>query len=88
MKTSLETKPRPAPTRGAGPAPTASVAAEGFSLAERYALLDDAALERLALAEAEAEVISSAYEGIPLDGVKLKAELLATYREIRAEQQR
>ena len=66
--------------------PAATRPAEGFSLAERYALLSDAELEEMAARKARAEVTSSAYEGVPLDEPKLRAELLALYREIRAEQ--
>ena len=57
-----------------------------FTLAERYALLSEEEVESYAEREAEAEVSSSAYEGIPLDKERIKAGLLETYRTLIAKQ--
>jgi hypothetical protein len=43
------------------------------------------ALDQLAEQEAKAEVISSTFEGIPLDKEGLKARLLTGYFELRAK---
>ena len=55
-----------------------------FTLAERYAQLSVDELERYIEAEAEAEVSSSAYEGIPLDKERIKAGLRELYQSVRA----
>ena len=57
-----------------------------FTLAERYARLSEEELESYVDKEAEAEVSSSAYEGIPLDKERIKAGLLETYRALIAQQ--
>lgn len=56
---------------------------EGFSLAERNALLTDAELEEMAGRLARAEAVFSAYEGILLDEEQLKGGLLQVFRETR-----
>jgi spore germination protein YaaH len=56
-----------------------------FTLAERYVLLSEEELERYIDQEAEAEVSSSAYEGIPLDKERIKAGLRELYRELRVQ---
>ena len=57
-----------------------------FTLAERYARLSEEELESYVDKEAEAEVSSSAYEGIPLDKERIRAGLLETYRALIAQQ--
>lgn len=54
-------------------------------LADVLVSMSDQELERMAEADARAEVSSSAYEGIPLDGEALKAGLLESYKKLRAE---
>lgn len=60
---------------------------ESFCLADTLTDLTDAELERMAEEHAEADVSSSALEGIPLDKARLKAGLLASYQQMRAERQ-
>lgn len=85
METSVETQPRPSPVSFCvtGDVVRSAAVAEGFSLAERYALLTDAELEEVAAHKARAEAVSSAYEGVLLDEEQLKGELLQTLRETR-----
>lgn len=47
--------------------------------------MSDEELERMAEANAQNEVTSSAYKGIPLDKAALKTGLLAAYKQVRAE---
>ena len=56
-----------------------------FCLADSLAHLTDEELDQLADEEAQAEVTSSAYEGIPLDKEFIKAGLIESYRKLRAE---
>lgn len=60
---------------------------ETFCLADTLTDLTAAELERVCDAEAQNEVDSSAYEGIPLDKAALKAGLLESYKKVRAERQ-
>ena len=54
-----------------------------FTLAERYALLTEAELEQRIDQEADIEVSSSAYEGVPLDKEEVKNVLRRTYQRLR-----
>ena len=63
----------------------ASTADHAFCLADTLVHLSDAELERVCDAEAQNEVDSSAYEGIPLDKEALKTGLLASYKRLRSE---
>ena len=83
METSVKTQPRPAPASfgATGEVGRGAAIAEGFSLAERYALLTDAELEGMAGHKARAEAVSSAYEGVLLDEEQLKRDLLQSLRE-------
>ncbi len=85
METSVETLPPPslASLGATGEVGRSAAIAEGFSLAERYALLTDAELEEMASHEARAEAVSSAYEGVLLDEEQLKRDLLQSFRETR-----
>ena len=65
----------------------ASAEEEAFSLVDTLTDLSDADLERMCEREAQSEVDSSAYEGIPLDKAAMKAGLLDSYRKLRAERQ-
>ena len=78
METRVETQPRPSPVSfgTTGEAERSAVVAEGFSLAEQYALLTDAEREGMAGHKARAEAVSNAYEGVLLDEEQLKRELL------------
>ena len=58
---------------------------DDFCLADSLVQLSDDELDRLADEEAQAEVTSSAYEGIPLDKEFIKAGLIESYRKLRAE---
>jgi hypothetical protein len=58
---------------------------ESFCLADTLTDLSDEELARMAEEHAEADVSSSALEGIPLDKERLKAGLLASYQRMRAE---
>ncbi len=58
---------------------------DNFCLANSPVYLNDEELDRLADEEAQAEVTSSAYEGIPLDKAFIKAGLIESYRKLRAE---
>ena len=58
---------------------------EDFRLADALTLRSDEELEQMAEEHAQADVSSSAYEGIPLDKAALKAGLLAAYKQVRAE---
>lgn len=58
---------------------------DDFCLADTLTDLNDEELARMAEEHAQADVSSSAYEGIPLDKERLKAGLLASYRQMRAE---
>ena len=55
-----------------------------FTLAERYALLSEAELEQRIEQEADIEVSSSAYEGVPLDKEEVKNVLRRTYQRLRS----
>ena len=58
---------------------------DDFCLADTLVDASDEELERMAEADAQNEVTSSAYEGIPLDKAALKTGLRAAYKRIRAE---
>ena len=58
---------------------------DDFCLADGLADASDEELERMAEADAQNEVTSSAYEGIPLDKAALRTGLLAAYKQVRAE---
>ncbi len=58
---------------------------DDFCLADTLALMNDEELERMAEEDAQSDVSSSAYEGIPLDKATLKAGLIESYRKLRAE---
>lgn len=58
---------------------------DDFCLADSLVHLSDDELDRLADEEAQAEVTSSAYEGIPLDKEFIKTGLIESYRKLRAE---
>ena len=58
---------------------------DDFCLADTLVNASDEELERMAETDAQNEVTSSAYEGIPLDKAALKAGLLAAYKQVRAE---
>ena len=73
MKTSTENDHQPADEE------------DRFSLAETLKEISDEELARMAEEHAEADVSSSALEGIPLDKERLKAGLLASYQKMRAE---
>ena len=57
-------------------------------MADTLTDLTDEELARMAEEHAEADVSSSALEGIPLDKERLRAGLLASYQKMRAERQR
>ena len=56
-------------------------------MADTLADLTHEELARMAEEHAEAEISSSALEGIPLDKERLKAGLLATYQQMHTERQ-
>lgn len=58
---------------------------DDFCLADAVVKLTDEQLEQLAEDDAQAEVSSCAYEGIPLDKASLKAGLIEFYRKLRTE---
>ena len=58
---------------------------ESFCLADTLTDLTDEELARMAEEHAEADVSSSALEGIPLDKERLRVGLLASYQKMRAE---
>ena len=63
----------------------ASAEDSAFCLADTLTDLSDAELERVCEVEAQNEVDSSAYEGIPLEKEALKAGLLVAYKKLRDE---
>ena len=80
----METSAKPTAYTNAAIAPDDGNGLYDFTLAERYAQLSADELERYIEEEAEAEVSSSAYEGIPLDKERIKAGLRELYQSLRA----
>ena len=58
---------------------------DDFCLADGLVDASDEEIEQMAERDAENEVSSSAYEGIPLDKVRLRAGLIECYKKVRAE---
>ena len=59
--------------------------ADDFCLADGLVDAGDQEIERMAEEDAEADVASSAYEGIPLDKEELRIGLIESYKKLRAE---
>ena len=58
---------------------------DDFCLADGLVDASDQEIERMAEEDAEADVASSAYEGIPLDKEALRIGLIESYKKLRAE---
>ena len=58
---------------------------DDFCLADRLVDASDEEIEQMAEQDAEADVASSAYEGIPLDKEALRIGLIESYKKLRGE---